>query len=206
MRKELGKGKSGSVYRFGFRDAGAVSITGMGNQRSPREIKYSLLRAATEERNVISSEMDGGELKSRTVSDVSIQLKVQEKVTPIKSSAGLGVALPSDPRIDRILGISTRDRVSGLNLGPGYRSRNLSTFTGLSLIGKRPSGCRIRSPWLVAERKVSAGRGSIQVEDSITNLRKYFLAKELESAEFRDLQDRLNDCFKDVYVIYRPQP
>jgi Domain of Unknown Function with PDB structure (DUF3857)/Transglutaminase-like superfamily len=203
-RKELGGRTSDSRFSFAFRDAGALWITGQANQRSPREIKYSLLRSATEERNVISSEMESGDLKSRTVTDQSVRIKAKESVNPIKSSAGVGVALPSDPRIEKILGIAVQDRVTGLSLGTRWLAANRATYTGIRLVGKMPASCKVESPWLEAVRKVSRVGSSIVVEDSVANLKKEILAAEIQGRDFQRLRNELNDCFKDIYLVYRP--
>jgi hypothetical protein len=99
----------------------------------------------------------------------------------------------------------TQDRVSDLFiLDQPTLLKRTTQLKNVKLSGKSNLNCKLESQWLSVSRQVSQKKAGIEVNDILAVKKPLIPNSELQTKEFVQFQEKLEDCLNNVAVIFKP--
>ena len=182
----------------------AVGITGAGLRASKENIDFHLISFVGDVNRMSRWNFRPYDLTSRVVQDVKFEYEYEKRNSELKTSSGPGYLVQPSMIIPRLL-TRVQDRVSDLLiLDQPTTLKRMTLLKGAKLIGKSNLNCKLDSSWLSASRRVFQTKAGIEISDAFIVRQALVSNAELRAKEFLQLQDKLENCFNNVAITFRP--
>jgi hypothetical protein len=181
----------------------AIGITGAGLRGSKENIDYALINFVGDPNRMTQWKFKPYDLTSRVVDDVKIQYEYEKNNTEFKTSNGPAHLIQTSSTINGYL-TRVQDRVSDLLIleAPSTLKRS-AHLKGVQMLGKAKLSCKVDSPWLKASRSVVQKKNAIEVDDTMLIKTALIRNEDLRSKEYSEFQEKLEDCFNNVAVVFK---
>lgn len=180
----------------------AIPFTGADLSTSKETINHYILSTIADETRTEKWNIGSYNLTSRIVNNLLFNFDFSEKHTQMKTTAGNAFVLPSGNLIAKLL-TKTHDRVTDLSLAEPGTYRRQVLLPKASVVGSEFSSCQVESPWFKGSRKITNTAEGIQIVDELVVEKDKILNKDLKSAEYLQLQNKVFSCFGDTALVYK---
>ncbi|MBC7661339.1 MAG: DUF3857 domain-containing protein [Chitinophagaceae bacterium] len=179
----------------------AERLTAWELSDSKRQIAETLLARATDSAEILSSEIEPFDLRSRIVNDLVFEMRYTSAYKLEETTAGLAFNLaPANESLGRL---DTKDRMSGYYLGTPESYELVRSIKDAELIGSAVKPCQFKSQWIDGERSIEALKGAITIVQRVTNKVYGIGAEEFASQEFKSLQKNLQNCLGSYTIVFK---
>ena len=182
----------------------AIGVTGAGLRASKENIDYHLISFVGDINRMNRWNFKPYDLTSRVVQDIKFEYEYEKRNSELKTSSGPGYFVQPSMIIPRLL-TRVQDRVSDLLiLDQPTTLKRMILLKGAKLTGKSNLDCRLDSSWLNGTRRVLQRKSGIEINDIFTVKHALVPNTDLRTKEFVQFQEKLEDCFNNVAVIFKP--
>ena len=178
-----------------------LPMTGSALSFSKQQTDYMFVSWLANIGKLQSWKFDEYDLASRTVKDLSTHFEMQEKWTPVQTSAGTGYMVSASPFLTYFQ-FKRDQRVSGLQLSDPEIFRREYRFRGKQSLLKKQMDCGAQSPWVNFSRKIFRAGEEVVFQEDFELKRPSIEATEIQGATFAALQDEIMGCLQQAVIVF----